>query len=252
MNSLRKCLVALVGIVMISTSSHAQQLPIILNDGRSIVLGTNAAAPAIPDPTWGWYINETDTNTLTPWAGSITGTNFGLVPTNMTPWAYAATRPNYVQLGNNCRPTSGITISVWLNRTFESAAFADPVWMSQSQTPPYNGMALSLTGNKIQFQATYSVSGLRNDVGAEILVPSGSWQHLVATYNGTNTVLYVNGTQDLSVARSGLLIYSNAMPTTVSWNSESYGVRGSIDDVRVWDYAITSNQVKLLTTDGRK
>ncbi|VVC00620.1 Concanavalin A-like lectin/glucanases superfamily protein [uncultured archaeon] len=82
-------------------------------------------------------------------------------------------------------------------------------------------------------------------------VADGQWQHVAGTYNGTTGILYVNGVNVSSGAFSApgpvsLPIYigsSSASPGSNSWE-------GAIDDVRVYNYTLTPEEVSLLYRDS--
>ncbi|MDB5800349.1 MAG: hypothetical protein JWL63_1288 [Rhodocyclales bacterium] len=78
---------------------------------------------------------------------------------------------------------------------------------------------------------------------------SGGWSHIVATYDGTSMHLYVNGVEVGSgsgtVTTPGAILDS-ATDFQVGGNSTSAStaaVNGAIDDVRIYDVALTPAQV---------
>lgn len=78
---------------------------------------------------------------------------------------------------------------------------------------------------------------------------SGGWSHIVATYDGTSMHLYVNGaevgTGSGAVTTPGAILDS-ATDLQVGGNSTSAStaaVNGAIDDVRIYDTALSSAQV---------
>ncbi len=82
-------------------------------------------------------------------------------------------------------------------------------------------------------------------------VATGTWYHFVGTYDGSSvSTLYVNG---IPVGtKSGL---SPDTITTLNigkraWGGDSLFLNGRLDDLRVYDYALTATQVKSLTNDG--
>lgn len=76
------------------------------------------------------------------------------------------------------------------------------------------------------------------------------WQHMTITFDGTNVVTYINGKY------AG---YHNEIPTATSsyynilgigYDFKSDPTNGQIDDVRIYNYALTSEQVKTLYNNG--
>lgn len=64
----------------------------------------------------------------------------------------------------------------------------------------------------------------------------GSWVHLAATYDGSNLILYENGVQVATKAISGTLSTSNAFDIGA-------GAQALIDDVRVYNFALSASQI---------
>jgi hypothetical protein len=73
---------------------------------------------------------------------------------------------------------------------------------------------------------------------------NGVWYHGLATYDGTNGCLYVNGSL---VATGSLNVFVNNDPYRDSrigaWVHSSIGFQGWINDMRLYNVAKTSNQV---------
>jgi len=72
------------------------------------------------------------------------------------------------------------------------------------------------------------------------------WHHVVGVYNGSTVKLYVNGIEEASKSGlSGDVSTSNDIKIGRSY-SVSRTFNGLIDDVRIYNYALTENQIKLL------
>ena len=87
------------------------------------------------------------------------------------------------------------------------------------------------------------------------IVTDGEWHHIVATCDGTNAKIYVDGiledtTQPTLVAYSfiGATIGVRELPAEAfTW----YEFNGSIDDARIFDKALSANEVKGIFAKGR-
>ncbi len=71
---------------------------------------------------------------------------------------------------------------------------------------------------------------------------TGVWYHVVATYDGTNLKLYVNGELRASGASSGSLP-NTTYPVEIGRRTNGYNFAGIIDDVKVYNYARTQAQI---------
>ena len=74
-------------------------------------------------------------------------------------------------------------------------------------------------------------------------LPLNTWSHLAATYDGARMVLYVNGTQVASRAQTGQ-ISSSTDPLTIGGNSGGENFSGSIDEVRIYNRALSASEIQ--------
>ena len=76
-------------------------------------------------------------------------------------------------------------------------------------------------------------------------VDDGQWHHTAGVYDGSVIRLYVDGELDASKAASGE-IGANSAAVLIGENSElrPTGWNGLIDDVRIYNYALTADQIK--------
>ncbi len=81
--------------------------------------------------------------------------------------------------------------------------------------------------------------GESNDLSGNITIPANTWTHVAAIFDGTTLSLYVNGVLDISspmtfgTTGTSYCIGKSAAPGFMEY------FYGSIDEVRVWDYART-------------
>jgi hypothetical protein len=81
----------------------------------------------------------------------------------------------------------------------------------------------------------------------------GEWQHIAATFSGGRAVLYANGTQIAARRFAFERLFADESPllvmTAEATNEDTYGfynASGSIDDLRIYDRAITAEEVAAL------
>src|SRR4029453_16821751 len=92
---------------------------------------------------------------------------------------------------------------------------------------------------------------LKSDVGlvGPAALPVNTWSHVAATYNGSMHRLYVNGAQVAAVSRSGK-IGASAKPLRIGGNAIlGEWFSGTIDEVRVYNRALTAEEI---TADGSR
>jgi len=94
-----------------------------------------------------------------------------------------------------------------------------------------------------------------NDVIGTTVLPVDEWTHVAVSYDGTNMTLYVNGVADVSTSRfsTGPLNttgYDWRIGNGVDINYLRESFQGTIDEVRVWDYARTQTQINVAKDFG--
>jgi hypothetical protein len=77
--------------------------------------------------------------------------------------------------------------------------------------------------------------------GAGLL--DGNWHHLALTYNGAALVSYIDGAQTATNPVTGAI--TTGSPTNIG-NYGGYYANGYIDDVRIYNRALSANEVKQL------
>ncbi len=85
-------------------------------------------------------------------------------------------------------------------------------------------------------------------IHGKISVNDGQWHHAAGVYDGSKLYLYVDGKLDVSSNASGD-INANDHPVYIGENAEQTGRfwNGLIDDVRIYNYAISGEQITSLS-----
>jgi len=81
------------------------------------------------------------------------------------------------------------------------------------------------------------------------------WAHLVMTYDGSTIKLYVNGTLEGTQSASGNIGGSNSKNQrfavgSLEINDSRYRFDGSIDEVAIWDVALSVSDINTLYNGG--
>ena len=86
---------------------------------------------------------------------------------------------------------------------------------------------------------------------ASSLTLGGAGGYVVGTFNGSNCVVYLNGTSDTTATTNDLLIGGDSEVAIGSHsNLAGYSIDGRIDDVRYWNRALSSAEVSALSGGG--
>jgi|Napbiome12C3dose_1001474.scaffolds.fasta_scaffold00057_2 hypothetical protein len=137
-----------------------------------------------------------------------------------------------------------ITISTWI-KTSGANNYAGIIHKSNNSSTGYQlGMSTSSDIRADLFKGTtydnVSTSGLN--------VEDNLWHSIIATYDGSTAIIYVDGVKKASKAMSGYLqTNSNDNSALLIGNDDGAASRyfnGSIDEVKVYNYALTADEVK--------
>ena len=134
--------------------------------------------------------------------------------------------------------TTGMTLEAWVRPTTTTG------WRSVLVKERPGGRVYSLySSDNAGRPSTYL--RLKSDVGlvGPAALPANTWSHLATTYDGTTHRLYVNGSQVASVSRSGK-IGTSPRPLRIGGNAV-FGewFNGTIDEVRVYNRALTAAEI---------
>ncbi|MDZ7586549.1 MAG: DUF2341 domain-containing protein, partial [Patescibacteria group bacterium] len=153
---------------------------------------------------------------------------------------------NDVTYNSTLAPTAEITVSGWFYRTnWADSVSQVPVSKTQS-----GGYEFYLTGNNMKIQiyrngsygiAQFSTSAL------------SGWNHFVGTYDGRYTKIYINGilknTDDASANYPITYSVSNSLiigaEAGAGAGADGYGWTGLLDEVKVYNYALTEDEIRL-------
>lgn len=141
----------------------------------------------------------------------------------------------------------------------DNSNFSTSAWVKTSSTDSFDGIveySTSLNGRRgiglangnvlIVYASTYRLS-----TGA--VVNDGRWHHIIGTYDGTTPIVYVDGVAVSLGAENGGLVGSSASSIVRigDFTANGYKLNGSIDDVRIYNRALTAGEVQQLYNLGR-
>jgi hypothetical protein len=160
---------------------------------------------------------------------------------------------DYVDCGNSplFDLTEQITVAAWVNVASVPIDVRARVIIAKGNTAwrLSTGGSVGRGGRRFLF----AVCGppCVNLVDGKTGVGTGEWHHVCGTYDHRTIRLYVDGAPD-GVVRSIEPIATNAHSVYIGENAETPGQfwHGSIDDVRVYDYALSADEImQLVCTD---
>jgi len=137
------------------------------------------------------------------------------------------------------RLTTGMTLEAWVFPTAASTLWKDLIYKGNDN---YYLMASSCCQGRPAAGGIFS--GSYGEAYASSNLALNTWTHLATTYDGTTLRLYVNGVQVASKAQTGTLATSSN-PLTIGgdpiWGQH---FAGRIDEVRVYNSALSAAQIQ--------
>jgi uncharacterized repeat protein (TIGR01451 family) len=152
-------------------------------------------------------------------------------------------------------PVTGLTLAAWIRPEVQAAQDV----ISKAMTGSVNGYSLSLSPpnspvspgtvfvrfNQATFGETYRLDSL-----TQYPFSGGTWMHIAATYDGTTMRLYINGFEENSMAGPAA-IGANTLGLGIGAQSNGTNrFRGGIDDVRIYNRALSAAEVGALMGGG--
>jgi hypothetical protein len=135
--------------------------------------------------------------------------------------------------------SNAMTLEAWVNPGHVSSVWRDVIYKADD-----NYYLEGTSGNQ-------SVPGDGGTFGSSDVVLYGTaallvstWTHLAATYDGTTMRLYVNGVQVASQPQTGMIAASTSPLQIGGDNIYFQFFQGTIDEVRVYNVALTAAQIQ--------
>lgn len=194
-------------------------------------------------------------------------TSVGTCSTSSTAWGNGATgkfnhslnfdgTDDYISTNYTHNFTNGFSASAWF-KTTSSTTNLQTILANGGADSGTIGISLRVTAaGQILFEGSKGTSGTWNfSTTSNKIVNDGIWHFITATWDGTTNTnavkLYIDGILDRQI--TALASVGNSSITLNIGRIPGGGVSyfdGKIDDVQIFNYALTANQVKSLYNQG--
>ncbi len=150
--------------------------------------------------------------------------------------------------------TDTITISAWVYQREQGSSWNGIVSKTDSNTNGWEIRTMQAGSNNIQCRVLNGSDG-----GPSTTLTNKVWSHVVGTYDGSIIRLYVSGRPAQAMAPHGVQ-KSTAPQNGIATNSRSLSIgklayanlffNGTIDEVAVFNVALTENDINSIMTKG--
>lgn len=193
-----------------------------------------------------WKFDESS-GTLDDIHSTNDGTNTGASysATGKINTALAFSTSDYVSMGNpsGLQLTSSGTVACWI---YASERTGNVIVSKGNLTDGKNGYILFLSEGYLS-GALGNASTVKQ-VNSSGMVSLTAWHYVAMTWSGTTLTLYVDGT---ATTGTGLTPVSNVSNFRVGYDNTNVApFNGTIDELAVWNIALTSTQITTLVNSG--
>ncbi|RDI58208.1 T9SS type A sorting domain-containing protein [Flavobacterium glaciei] len=149
---------------------------------------------------------------------------------------------DYLDAGNVLNLNTSFTVSAWVNRNSANRTILSK--RNNTFTQGYD-LCINAAGRA---EMSWMVGGTKHTITSNVVIPSGKWHHIGVIYDGPTTTarMYIDGVTIVSnttmpnvpaTTQSFLIAAADDITPTSLFN-------GSIDEVRVWNVALTEAQFR--------
>ena len=150
---------------------------------------------------------------------------------------FTATQGKYFEVPDSpdLNPPAALTIEAWVSN-YPTNAQGQPcrTIIGKNYLTSY---AVAICGGILRSW----LHGAAQDGG---IVPTGQWTHVAVTYDGVNRIHYINGEQVVVFPEAGALPANSSPVRLGSDVSFDYQPQGAIDEVRLWNFARSVEQIR--------
>ena len=152
--------------------------------------------------------------------------------------------------------TDPFSVSCWF-KTVGTAAGARGLVTKRTTSGDFRGWGIFMSGNDtLNFQVRSSGSS-QISLSTTVTYEDGMWHHALFTYDGSSSAagakVYMDGVeQSVEVSADNLTTtVDNTAPAQIGANNSAFHFNGYMDEVAVWNKALTAAEAKAVFNEGR-
>ena len=160
---------------------------------------------------------------------------------------------DFVKISSPALPTGDFSYSMWVNLTDTTN---ETIVMSGEDSGGTNELNISVANGLVEVR----VNGGSADVTSSQSIPTSTWTHITVTRSGSTQRIYINGKLDPNTGSDGTTLSFGTCALLIGVDADAIGsncsatlgeyATGAIDDIRVYGYALTSQQISSIMNEG--
>jgi len=209
------------------------------------------------DPVAWWKLDETSGATTSDSSGSGNAGTLKNGPVWTTGKINGALSfdgaDDYVQVPDtsSLKPTGAVSFGVW----FKTAGY-DRNFIVERQKNSWVSYAMYISGNGTSARVGCIIgydSGVNTyTVTSAATIGNNSWHYAMCVYDKQNLKVFVDGVESESTLGTNSIYYDGSVGVRIGFHYEANThFNGTIDDVRIYNYALSSNQIQTIYSGTR-
>jgi hypothetical protein len=158
-----------------------------------------------------------------------------------------------VEIADNpeLNPTNALTIEAWIMATGNQNNHRD-IFSKDGESSSRQFILTDSSLNK--FRAHVGLSGGLSFIDGTNTVPLNTWTHVAMTYDGTNLILYFNGSPEASAALTPGPTITTTQPVRIGGGAPAgqlqYRFAGLIDEATLYNRALSGTEIAAIYSAG--
>jgi hypothetical protein len=146
-------------------------------------------------------------------------------------------------------PLLNYSLSAWVKPDVVNTAMQ--IYGQGNSANTTQSLRFGITSNGYLDNSAINNADTSYPVTGNIALTAGVWTHVAVTKNGSTYNLYINGKpQERIVSPSGTFTFNTSSIGYLNRSSDGEYFDGLVDDVRIYQYALTANQVQAIMNSG--
>jgi len=167
---------------------------------------------------------------------------------------------DYIDIGSIDVPGGAVTLAAWFKSDNLTNCASGQCRLiskstSTSEDAHYFMLSTTLEGESARLRFRLKTGGVTKTlIASSGDLAAGEWVHAAAVYDGSQMRLYKDGQLVGSTSKSGTISTNSSVPVWIGGNPDdatSMPWDGTIDDVRIYDEALTAAEIQSLPPPGQ-